>query len=903
MNFPESHQIDRLLTLTLIVVGSFNSNPVSAQIVPDATLPVNSQVTVEGNTFTLDGGTAAGSNLFHSFSEFSLPTGWEAFFNNPSNIDNIFTRVTGGQVSEIDGLIRANGGANLFLLNPNGIVFGPNAQLNIGGSFFASTANEIVFAEGRFSAIETETVPLLSINVPIGLQYGENPGAIVDRSQASGILFSNSATTGLQVNLGETLALVGGEVQLEGGNLTAEGGRIELGSVGEGFVEIGDAAVGFPLTYSPEQPFTDITLSNGAIVDSSGNGGGTIQVQGRNISLVEGSQIRSNTLGSGLGGDVTVTASEAITVSGRLPNLQPSALQVRIEGENATGRGGNLTLDAPRLTVEEGARVAVSSLTPNSADGGNLTVWAQRVKISGIATQNGEPLRNPAGEVLPSQLSSVTTGAGNAGYIQIETGELVATDGGQVTASTLGSGDAGTVTVTAEEITLTGRSIEGSEPSGLLARVEPGATGNANNLTVETQRLRVEGGSRISASSLWVGDAGDVRIRSTEGVEVVGVVRDDSGIPNTNNPSQISALTTGSGDAGDITIETDRLQVSDGGQIVTSTFSSGNGGDLQVTADEATVSGRLPEENIPSGLLARVEPTGDVAATGMGGNLSVAVDRLQVDDAARVTAASQSVGDAGNVTISAIDRLEVTDGGEISVRGLSAGKPGNLTVSGSILLDRQGSLSASSEAGRGGDISLKTPHLQLRRDSLISAQGSTVQETLDGNINLDAETLVLLESSGIRTNAANPQGGSNINIRPLDGVGVAIFRSPDSTISAAGNLSVEGKIEVDPNEPAELEITDADDIARGCLGTGRSQFTTTGRGGLPPSPYEPLENLDLLEDLELPMAWSENSETETTPLLVEAQGWIRTENGQILLVANKIGDPCFDRPSSLPFSD
>jgi filamentous hemagglutinin family protein len=902
MNFPESHHIDHLLKLTLIVLGSFNSNSVSAQIVPDATLPVNSQVTLEGTTFTLDGGTTAGGNLFHSFAEFSLPTGWEAFFNNPSNIDNIFTRVTGGQVSNIDGLIRANGGANLFLLNPNGIVFGPNAQLNIGGSFFASTANEIVFAEGRFSAIETETVPLLSINVPIGLQYGDNPGTIMDRSQASGIVFGNSATTGLQVNLGETLALVGGEVQLEGGNLTAEGGRIELGSVGEGFVEIGDAEAGFPLTYSPEQPFTDITLSNGAIVDTSGNGGGTIQVQGRNISLVEGSQIRSNTLGSGLGGDLTVTASAAITVSGRLPNLQPSALQVRIEGENATGTGGNLTLDAPRLTVAAGARVSVSSLTPNSADGGNLRVRApERVEISGVGTQNGEPLRNSAGEILPSQLSSVTSGAGNAGYIQIETGELVATGGGQVTASTLGSGNAGTVTVTAEEITLTGRSIEGSEPSGLLARVEPGATGNANNLTVETQRLRVEGGSRISASSLWVGDAGDVRIRSTEGVEVMGVVRDDSGIPNTNNPSQISALTTGSGNAGDITIETDRLQVSDGGQIVTSTFSSGNGGDLQVTADEATVSGRLPEENIPSGLLARVEPTGDVAATGMGGNLSVAVDRLRVDDQARVTAASQSVGDAGNVTISAIDRLEVTDGGEISVRGLSSGKPGNLTVAGSILLDRQGSLSASSEAGQGGNISLRSPHLQLRRDSLISAQGSTVQETLDGNINLDAETLVLLESSGIRTNAANPQGGSNITIRPLDGVGVAIFRSPDSTISAAGNLSVEGKIEVDPNEPAELEVADADDIARGCLGTGRSQFTTTGRGGLPPSPYEPMENLELLEDLELPMAWSENA--ETTPSLVEAQGWIRTENGQILLVANTIGDPCVDRPSSLPFSD
>lgn len=895
MKSPEPYKIDRVLQLTLVVAGSLNPNPVSAQIVPDATLPVNSQVTVEGNTFTLDGGTSAGSNLFHSFSEFSLPTGGEAFFNNPGSIDNIFTRVTGGQLSEIDGLIRANGGANLFLLNPHGIVFGPNAQLNLGGSFFASTADEIVFADGTFSAVELdETPPLLSINVPIGLQYG-NPGAIVDRSRVSGNLFGNSTTTGLQVNPGETLALVGGEIRLEGGNLTAEGGRIELGSVGEGFVEMGTAEAGFPLTYSPEQPLTDITLSDGAIVDTSGNGGGTIQVRGGTISLFDGSQIRSNTLGSGTGGDLTVTASAAVTVRGRLPNLQPSALQVRIEGENATGTGGNLTLETPQLTVEEGARVAVSSLTPNPADGGNLTVRAQRVEISGIATQNGEPLRNPAGEVLPSQLSSVTSGAGNAGYIAIETGELLATEGGQVTASTLASGNAGTVTVVGEEMTLTGRSIDGSEPSGLLARVEPGATGNANNLTVEAQRLRVEGGARISASSLWVGDAGDINIRSTESVEVLGVVRDDTGIPNTNNPSQISALTTGSGNAGDITVQTDRLQVRDGGQIVTSTFNSGDGGNLTVTAEEAAVVGRLQEGNIPSGLLARVEPVGDVAATGTGGNLSLAVERLRVDDRARVAAASQSAGDAGNVEIAAADGLEVTNGGEISVRGLDTGEPGNLTVSGSILLDRQGSLSASSEAGRGGDIALKSPNLQLRRHSTISAAGSTFQDTFDGNIDIDAETLVLLERSGIRTNAANPQGGSNINIRPLDGVGVAIFRSPDSTISAAGNLRVEGKIEVDPNEPAELDIVDADEIARGCLGTGRSQFTATGRGGLSPSPYEPMENIELLEDIELPMMPSEDAEAEAPAPLVEARGWIRTASGQVFLVANVPGDPCDDR--------
>ena len=134
----------KLPTLGFIIFAG----KIAAQIIPDATLPINSTVKAAGDTNFIDGGTQAGSNLFHSFSEFSIPYGGIAQFNNALDVQNIITRITEGKISNIDGLIKANGIANLFLLNPNGIVFGQNARLDIGGSFLASTANNINFADG-----------------------------------------------------------------------------------------------------------------------------------------------------------------------------------------------------------------------------------------------------------------------------------------------------------------------------------------------------------------------------------------------------------------------------------------------------------------------------------------------------------------------------------------------------------------------------------------------------------------------------------------------------------------------------------------------------------------------------------------------------------------------------------
>ncbi len=137
--------------------------PVSAQVIPDGT--TTTTVDIDG---TINDGNRAGGNLFHSFQEFSVPVGGSAFFNNALDIVNIFSRVTGGNISNINGLLGANGTANLFLINPAGIIFGENAQLSIGGSFFGSTADSIIFSDGKFSAVDLDNPPLLTVNAPLG---------------------------------------------------------------------------------------------------------------------------------------------------------------------------------------------------------------------------------------------------------------------------------------------------------------------------------------------------------------------------------------------------------------------------------------------------------------------------------------------------------------------------------------------------------------------------------------------------------------------------------------------------------------------------------------------------------------------------------------------------------------
>jgi filamentous hemagglutinin family protein len=452
-----------LASLFVVITSS-----VQAQIIPDNTLPTNSTVAPGCTVCTIEGGTVRDSNLFHSFEQFSVPNEGEAFFKNDSHIQNIFSRVTGSSESIINGLIRTNGTANLFLLNPNGIIFGSNAKLNIGGSFVASTASSIVFEDGfQFSVNNSQTSPLLTISTPIGLQFGEVAGKIQNLSKASESIsipfppFVIDTRVGLQVQPGKTLALVGGEIFIEKESvLTGSGGRIELGSVAaSSFIRLTSIPEGWALKYENIQGFQNIYLSQQTLVEaSSGNlnfPSGSIYIRGKLVELAQDARINSvNSL-----------------------NLD----------------GGSIFVEAEQLILRDGAQINVGTLS--EGNGGNLNVTAESVKLIGASRLDASGLLAQA----------FKTSTGRSGNITIDTRHLTIQNGAQISISSLGLGNAGNVTITANSLFMNGGNINAE------TGISSGEEGANINLQV-SDLLLLQNESLISATALGNANGGNINI-------------------------------------------------------------------------------------------------------------------------------------------------------------------------------------------------------------------------------------------------------------------------------------------------------------------------------------------------------------------------------------------------------
>ena len=858
------------LLLLLSYLMAFMPLSVTAQIVPDDTLPQNTVVTPNGKTSEITGGTIAGDNLFHSFEQFSLSTGSTAFFNNPQAIVNILSRVTGDSISNIDGLIRANGSANLFLINPNGIVFGNNAALNIGGSFIGSTASGLNFADGtEFDAVNPDPEALLTVSIPIGLQYGSNSGDITVQGTGNNlkidpdtlIIDRSDRPVGLQVPAQRTLALIGGNVHLAGGNLTAGGGKVELGSVANsGLVEFTANNLGFNFDYQGVANFQDISLTQAAAVEVSGNNGGNVTLHGREIEIVDGSAILAGTLGDGTGELLEIVATEKLEVSGFSADNSFISLVATNVDVAAAGDGGDLTIESDRLLVADGAQI--NSGTFGRGNAGNLSVTAREIEVIGEFAE---------GEFISGLFAQSDFGqTGNGGDLTVTTETLRIADGAQISTATFGTGNAGDLVISANEIEIAGFS---SLNSGTVAG------GNGGDISLTTDSLLIANGAQISTNTFGSGNAGSLNILAQD-IQLKGTSPEGipSGILATVEPLDDNTIQTeATGDRSNLTITTDRLKIDDGAQISTSTLGSKNAGNLVVQANESI---RIRGSGIDgrSGLFANA-----VAGDGAGGNLNVNTELL-------------SLSDGATINVSNFPSISNTN------QAAGQGAAGNLSITApEIILEDRARLSANTFSGDRGNINLTTDLLILGEASNIStnAQG----DATGGNITIDASNGFLIaapqDNSDITANAVFGNGG-RVDITALEIFGLKPSQNttPFSDITASSEFGIAGNVDLNTQDldsvRSVVELPDtvaAPQLAQGCQvatddAASNSSFVNVGRGGLRPQPDEPLGSSEILGDVRVPSQWSESNQANVSGgRLNEAQGWIVNERGKVMLVA------------------
>lgn len=805
-----------------------------ATIVPDASLAEERSRLQEGPTqqeTLIEGGAQRGANLFHSFERFGVSEGETVRFVVPLSdsmfgaVDRVFARVKGGQATQILGTLGTTAAADLFLINPSGIFFGPNARLDVRGSFAASTAESIVFADGlTFAANESQAPPLLTVSVPVGLQLGSNPDPIqvigegnaslpfLPRERETGNLsfFPSSSVLGplprptevpmaLQVPEGNTLAFIGGEITLDGGLVVSESGRVVLGAVGAGEqVNLTPHIQGWEFDFSGISQFADLELDGRSFVDASGTTAGFIQLIGENISVSGGSiaLIQQNDFQDTLSavGGIEVTATDLLRIDGSTIGIERVANNTAVDESVAEGSTGTISVSARNLSQFNGG--AIGTLNFSRRDGASIEVMVNgEVDLQG----NSSP-PDPNNRFSPflrraSSIVTATLGDGDAGDVRV-TAENIRINPGIIGSNTLpllseldGSvqGDAGNVTALATD-TIVIDGIVPNTPSGISLILSSTATaGNGGTLQVETGDLILRNGGSIDTASAGTGTGGDATIIANRSIEITGNGLLSNGLDNnvTTHNSSIQAgvssediiVAVGVGlpiplaEPGRLTISTPSLTLNEGTRLSTGNSGPNMGGPLNIFADEIFIGANAQ-------IVA--ETFNDLGGTITIQPLSSTLEETQLvldgfdasisTQAVSVPALEGTVGNAGSITIDT-GRVVIRNGASLSVSS-PVGEAGTLTINAENLELDRGSLIAVAGANGSddtpvGNIELNvSENLLLRNESRISAEAFGTAD--GGNVTIDTQSIIAFPATGTEGSdiiaRANDGQGGNINI-------------------------------------------------------------------------------------------------------------------------------------------
>ena len=802
-----------LISLLLI------ANPVYAQVTTSITPTpgagnLGTSVTQAGNVYNITGGTRPenGTNLFHSFGNFSVGTGDIGnFLNTPVNgvlppTSNILGRVTNGNISNIFGTIQTTnfGNANLFLMNPAGFLFGPNATVNVGGMVAFTSADYLKLTDNaRFNAIPNAAVDALLSASPVAAFgfLGLNPGAIT----VHGSQFTVTEGTGISL-VGDNIAIEAGTLDdgtVQSARLSAPGGQINLASVvssGEVLTTNYDSSANITLG--------SISLSEGTVLDVSADTAGTIKIRGGQFVMADAT-LSANTVNSNgaltaidinLTGDLSISDTRAVpTITARTTgagnagevqivsaNLQatstdPGFAPFALLDTHSSGSGsaGSVTISTDNLTVSgpAGTWHFIDSGPQAAGPGGNILIEAQHnIELTGTTISTGTQLAErlgveasgPAGNLtliadrlLTDRVLLLTTAAfepetQQAGNVTMNVRDISMANS---TVSAAGFFGGGAITVNSDSLITEATQFDTFT-----------ALGQAEGITFNGRILELRSGSTWSTSTFGDSNAGDIRVVASDHVTLLGGGGDPSGLFS-NSFGELGVI----GGSGSITVTTPKL-IMNGGRINSSTATSGRGGDVTINAGTVEMSGEFPFPDVGSGWfgITDIHPSGIFTQTvgsefcagpcGDAGNIVANIGTLIMGPGAQLNSGTTNTGQGGTITINATNTISMSgtlsNGDPVGIFSRTigsepdAGPGGNisLTAGQSVTISDGASVSASSTgSGNAGNITIQglaSPAESVLIDGPSSGVFTDTQGTgTGGNIFVNANTVTLQNGS------------------------------------------------------------------------------------------------------------------------------------------------------------
>ncbi len=841
-----------------IACSLISAAPLHAQVIGDKTLPINTIVNNQGTTFNITGGTQVGGNQFHSFQQFSVPTGNTAYFNNGNDVTNIISRVTGSSISNIDGLIKANGQANLFLINPNGIIFGKNAQLQIGGSFTASTANSIKFADGKeFSATNPQSTPLLTVSAPIGLQYGKENNSFIrndgnlsvnkDLTLSSGNVISNGTLSALQGNL--RVESITGDIEIKdaiANTATFSANRnlilnsSQIGTINDLNLLAKDSVIARD---TAERPFIasageKLTVQGDRLID-------LFILNHPDSGLYSGSDMVFRSANTIIG-DAHYYANGNFRVEkldGSIGNLEsPTDPIIRSSGNVDLGvylgrslhiiAGGKVTIGAAQITNADTTNNSINPNNPQTQSLANVTLSSGKSLIIDGSAKPTLDIRAGVDSTIigTSGITPVATTTGsrptcaNGNSISCYFNSAFTTRVIPVIPSSSSNPTESGITIGKINIqrpdavvlltnnympntSLTGNSditITGTGPATLpIAGISLVPTGSINSI-VNGGSLYIDSRSNIvmqpntlilTSSTLADANAGNIDLLAKNQINLGQNVQIKA--DGTNLGGQINLISSG-------TISTQGLQLF---STSTASNSNGNSGKIHIAATSLNLntSNTFASQIVTS--TSGKANAGDIqlnisGAINLDGSLGNATTEIRSQ-----AFTNTAQGNSGNIIINGenqskkVDSLSIKNGAQITSSTEGSGKVGEISIlANSVSLDgNKSSINSqilAGATGNGNQIKLQTTNLSLTNGAQISTEvlGTNINSQ-GSNIYIYTNNLSLLNGSQISTSVTGQGKAGSLTI---DALGTVLFDSLGkiSSLINSGGKGLGGDITV-----------------------------------------------------------------------------------------------------------